>query len=239
LSDPTLVALLTSAAVTGLLHTLIPDHWLPFVLIGSVRRWGAATVALTAGLSALVHSVVSVALGMSAVWIGESAVAGVGQKFEHAGGLVLLLFGLCYAAWAWNKRGHFHPGGSLVHAANGVACNGAEGPRHPEHLHYHADDALITARGGWSAVGLALIVGLNPCVLLLPILFAGSSQGAGSVALVATAYAAPTILLASGLSVLGVRLGWPVRLPGAARYAEFGSGIVIALLGLLLWLFGH
>jgi len=36
---PTL--LLATAAATAAFHTLIPDHWLPFVLVGRARRWSA------------------------------------------------------------------------------------------------------------------------------------------------------------------------------------------------------
>ena len=36
------IAALTGAAVaTGVLHTLIPGHWLPFVMIGRARGWSA------------------------------------------------------------------------------------------------------------------------------------------------------------------------------------------------------
>jgi hypothetical protein len=87
-------------------------------------------------------------------------------------------------------------------------------------------------------VGLAVIVGLNPCVLVLPILLASVPRGAMAVGLVALAYSVPTILLMVGLSVLGVRVGWRIRLPLAARNAEVGSGALIALLGLLVWVRG-
>ena len=88
------------------------------------------------------------------------------------------------------------------------------------------------------AVGLAVIVGLNPCVLVLPILLASVPQGATAVGLVALAYSVPTVLLMVGLSDLGVRVGWRIRLPFAARTAAVGSGALIALLGLLVWFHG-
>ena len=238
MGDATTYALLTTATTTALLHTLIPDHWLPFVLIGRARGWSVSTVAFVSGLAGTIHVVLSVLLGIAAVWIGLTAMEAVGETLERAGGILLIVFGLGYAGWSWSKGGHFHPGGSLIHGKAGEGCSGAEGPENPEHLHYHADEGLIAAKGGWSAVGLALIVGVNPCVLVLPILLASSPGGAGAVALVAAAYSIPTVLLMVGLSVAGVGLGWKIRLPWAARYAEPGSGLLIAALG-LLFLFLH
>ncbi len=239
MSDTTMYALLSTAAVTAVLHTLIPDHWLPFVLIGRARGWATGTVAVVSGLSALIHVVLSLLLGLLALAIGATAVELVGQTLERVGGTLLVISGVAYMVWAWNKGGHFHPGGALLHGGEPAsACLGEEGPGHPEHLHYHSDGELIRAPRGWGAVGLAVIVGLNPCVLVLPILLAGAPRGAMALGLVALAYGLPTILLMVGLSVLGVRVGWRIRLPFAARNAEVGSGALIALLGLLVWFHG-
>jgi hypothetical protein len=235
--DTSLYALLTTAAATALLHTLIPDHWLPFVLIGRARAWSIPTVAWASGLAAVIHVGLSVGLVAVALAAGLAATEFVGAVLEHAAWALLVAFGLGYAAWAWSKGGHFHPGGALLHRHEpGPGCVGNEGPGHPEHLHYHADGELIRGRGTWTVVGLSLIVGLNPCILVLPILLAAAPRGAGAVGLVAAAYGLPTILLMVGLPVLGVAVGWRVRLPGLARYAEPGSGLLIALLGLLFWL---
>ena len=229
--------MLSTAAATGLLHTLIPDHWLPFVLIGRARGWDAGKVALISGLSALIHTVFSIALGVFALGLGLTVAETVGRRLELVGGLLLVLFGLGYATWAWRKGGHFHPGGARIHGGaveNG--CSGAEGNANPEHLHYHADEGLIRGGDRWGAVGLAVIIGINPCILVLPIMLAGVRQGAQMVGLVTLAYCLPTVVLMVGLSVLGVVIGWRIRLPGIARYAELGSGLLIALLGLIVWI---
>ena len=235
--ESTVYLLLTTAAGTALLHTLIPDHWLPFVLIGRSRKWSAGTTALVSGVSALIHAALSVALGLVALGIGLTAGQIVGETLERAGALLLILFGLVYAGWAWRKGGHFHPGGKLLHAGEGgEGCAGREGHGHPDHLHYHADDGLIRGRPGWSALGLALIVGLNPCVLILPVMLASASRGAAVFWLVVGAYIVPTVLLMVGLSVLGVAGGRRIPVPGAARYMEAASGLLIALLGAAFWL---
>ena len=224
--------LLLTAAATAAFHTLIPDHWLPFVLVGRARGWSAKTTAAVSGFSAIVHTLLSVALGLAALGLGRTAAAAIGERLERASGVLLVVFGVVYALWAWRKGGHFHPGGALFHAPDeGARCDGHEGGAGSEHLHYHADGAWFRKDAGKGAVALALIVGLNPCVLVLPIMVATAEAGAGSVALVTAAYSTTTIALMVGLSVAGVAGARRLPVPAAARHMETASGLLIALTG--------
>jgi ABC-type nickel/cobalt efflux system permease component RcnA len=232
-----MLAPLSTAAATALLHTLIPDHWLPFVLIGRARRWPPRRVAIVSGLSALIHVVLSVLLGLLAIGIGQVAAEAAGETLERIAIVLLVLFGLGYAAWAWRKGAHFHPGGHRLHAADAPGCPGREGDANLEHLHYHADESLIRSGPGWSGVGLAVLVGANPCVLVLPLLLTTASRGPAAISLVALAYAVPTVLLMVGLSTLGVATNRRIPFPWPARYAEMGSGLLVAGLGLIYFLF--
>ena len=205
--------------------------------IGRARGWSVPTVALVSGLSGLIHTLLAVALGVATLAIGLTAAEAIGETLHHVAGPLLVVFGLAYAYWARRKGGHFHPGGALLHRGPTTdACPGSEGPGHPEHLHYHADGELIRDRPHWGTVGLAVLVGINPCVLVLPILLASLPAGTMTVVLVLIAYSVPTVLLMMGLSVAGVVVGWRIRLPWAARHAESASGLLIALLGVAYWL---
>jgi hypothetical protein len=233
--DGTGYALATVALGTALIHTLIPDHWLPFVLIGNARHWSVATTIAVSGVAALIHVVLSIALGLGALALGLTAGLALGETFERVGSVLLLLFGLAYALWAWRKGGHFHPGGARLHRhAAPDGCAGDEGPGHPEHLHYHADGRWIAGGDAVGAWWLALVVGANPCVLILPVILETARRGATAVVAVCLAYAVPTTLLMTGLSALGVAGGRRVRLPLAARHMEMASGLMIAALGALL-----
>jgi nickel/cobalt transporter (NicO) family protein len=224
--------LLVTAAATAAFHTLIPDHWLPFVLVGRARGWTARTTAAISGLSALVHTLLSVMLGIGALLLGQSVASAVGERLERGSGILLVLFGTAYAVWAWRKGGHFHPGGALLHARDeGAHCDGHEGPDSVDHLHYHADDAWIGKEAGKGAVPLALIVGLNPCDLVLPIMLATADQGAGALSLVTMAYSLTTIVLMVGLSVAGVVGTRRIPVPPVARHMETASGLLIAICG--------
>lgn len=229
--------LLGTAVATAGLHTLIPDHWLPFVLAGRARGWTLRRTATLSGASALLHVVLSVMLGLAAVAIGVGSAHVLGEGLERVSALLLIAFGVTYAVWAWRKGGHFHPGGSLVHAKGEPdACGGHEGPAGEEHLHYHADHGLIRGTTGRGDGYLAAIVGLNPCIVVFPILVATAEHGAGAVALVSLAYGATTVGLMVGLSVAGVAGARSIEIPGAARHMEAASGLLIAAVGAAFWL---
>jgi nickel/cobalt exporter len=222
---------------TAVLHTLIPDHWLPFVLVGRARGWSLRRTAAISGSSALLHVLLSVLIGLAAVAVGVESARAIGARLAHVGAVLLIGFGVSYALWSWRKGGHFHPGGARAHlAGEETACAGTEGPEGPEHLHYHADTALIRGTGGRGDAYLAAIVGLNPCVLVFPILIATAENGAAAVTLVSLAYGATTTALMVGLSVAGVAGAKAIRVPGAARYMEAWSGLLIAAAGLTFWL---
>jgi ABC-type nickel/cobalt efflux system permease component RcnA len=80
-----------------------------------------------------------------------------------------------------------------------------------------------------------VIVGVNPCVLVLPIVLAAAEHGARVLSLVAVAYSATTIALMVGLSVAGVAGIRRFEPPGAARYMEMTSGLLIAAVGVAFW----
>ncbi len=234
------MAVIGAAALTGIAHSLIPDHWLPFVLIGRARGWPLRMVATISGLSGLVHAAISVLVGVIAVAAGSGAASALGENLEHVGALALIALGLGYSVWAWRKGGHFHPGGARFHPPDASReCEGAEGHSNPEHLHYHADDGLIRGPGRWGLFGLALLVGLNPCVLMAPILLAGATIDRMAAVLAALAYSVTAITMTVGLSVLGVGATRGMWVPAAARYMEAGSGLLIAGLGALFLIVGH
>ena len=236
--DAATVPLVVTAAATALVHTAIPDHWLPFVLIGRARGWSAARTARITLLAGVLHLAVSFALAVLALGLGRAAVAALGETMEKATGPLLILFGVIYAAWSWRKGGHFHPGGALLHRGD-RACDGHEGDANDEHLHYHADQALIREGGRFSATGLALLIGLNPCVLIVPVALSAAPLGGSAIIAVFVAYGAPALVLMAGLAALGATLTKRIRIPAAARHMEMISGLLIAVLGAVLWLLPH
>jgi hypothetical protein len=225
--------LVATAVSTALFHTLIPDHWLPFVLIGLARRWTAMKTAFWSGLSALIHIAFSIILGLAGIVVGQGTALVVGEAFEKISGLLLVVFGIAYAAYARAKGGHFHIGGQRVHRAvesepDGVS-HGSPGDRpggdSPD------EDLIRSEPRGRGPLYLATIIGLNPCVLVLPLLMKSPQYGTRTVVLTALAYGASTLLMMVGLTVFGVSGGRRIEMPFLHRYGEIVTGLGIAAVG--------
>jgi putative Mn2+ efflux pump MntP len=231
------LSLLATAIGTAVLHTAIPDHWLPFVLIGRSRDWSVWRTARLTALAGIIHLVVSFGLAILALSLGKAVGSRLGEGLEQAAGPLLIAFGVIYAIWSWRKGGHFHPGGSLLHGKDG-GCDGHEGDLNDEHLHYHADEGLIRDRSRWSGIWLAFLVGLNPCVLIVPVAIGAAPYGTATVAAVFAAYGVASLVLMVGLAAIGTRLT-QLLVPGIARHMEWASGLLIALLGVVIWFYGH
>ena len=62
--------LVVAAATVGSVHTVAPDHWVPFAAVARAGRWSAARTALVTALCGLGHVTVSALLGLASAWFG-------------------------------------------------------------------------------------------------------------------------------------------------------------------------
>ena len=204
--------LITSASATAFLHAVIPDHWLPFVLVGKAQGWSKRKTLFYSALSAILHVAVSIVLGTIGYIIGIASASSIGENMESVIGLVLLLFGILYSAWGLKSHG------GALHLGH------SHGP------HSHEDGLKGKKRKitGWS---LALVMGLNPCVVALPVISATVAKGFVVMLLVSAAFALTTILLLVGLTSLGLLTSYKLKLKFLEKYGEVLSGIILSITG--------
>lgn len=112
MSDGPEALLVAAVAAVGVLHTIVPDHWVPITLIARQRGWSKAETARAAVVAGTGH-VLSTLLIAAIVWLAGVAVA---ERFGHyvdtASSLALVAFGGWIAISAWrdlrSSRGHGH-----------------------------------------------------------------------------------------------------------------------------------
>jgi nickel/cobalt transporter (NicO) family protein len=252
--DPLTILLLTTVT-TAALHTLIPDHWLPFVLVSRSEGWDARRTALMTAGSGLLHVVFSIALGVAALGVGKGAESfvGMGASLERLSAGLMILFGGTYASWFYLKGGHQHSFGMHPHHAPGEPHRPSV--PHPHEMerdhdvsvraavavagHDRAADAAIRGRSGAiGGIALAGIVGFNPCVLIIPYIYVAGSMGAAELALVAAAFAVSTVACMVGVVLIGLKGTARLESPFLMKYGETVSGVLIALTGLVVMLSG-
>ena len=77
------LALVAAAVTVGSMHTIAPDHWVPFAAIARAERWSARRTALITMLCGFGHVTVSVALGLVSVLAPV-----LGQRYVRAPGVL-------------------------------------------------------------------------------------------------------------------------------------------------------
>lgn len=158
-------ALLGAAALVGALHTAAPDHWTPLGAAARVRGWSAARTARVSLFCGFGHVTVSAALGLAALLLGMEAVLALGHRMESVSALLLLGFGFGWAVWGWrNAAAHAH-----------------------HHDHGRHDPSRVTV------AGLFALYCADPCVAVIPLLFAAAPLGAVHALAVVLAYEGATL----------------------------------------------
>lgn len=100
------VVLLFSTISVAFVHTLAPDHWVPFVAIGRVQGWSRGRLFWITILSGIGHVGSSILLGSLGIVLGLSLshLRGWEGSRGHVASLLLIGFGIAYALWGLKKR---------------------------------------------------------------------------------------------------------------------------------------
>ncbi len=207
---------LAAAAVTvGSLHSLAPDHWVPFAVLARAQGWSARRTARVTFLCGFGHVTVSVLLGLLGLAFGREMFHSFGRRMEAFAGILLVAFGLAYAVWGLRRTAgrHFH------------------GHAHVHYDHVH-EPSRMTIRG------LFLLFSADPCVAVVPVLFAAAPLGVLQTVILVAMYEFATIATMVAL-VLPARAGTQlVRGAWFARYGDATAGGLIVLTGLVVGALG-
>jgi putative Mn2+ efflux pump MntP len=209
------LALGGAAISVGALHTLAPDHWVPFAVLARAQGWSAGRTARVTFLCGFGHVTVSALLGLLGLAFGRAVFESAGRKMEAVAGILLIGFGLAYGVWGLRRAAGRHVHG---HA----------------HAHYdHVHDASKTT--AWS---LFLLFSADPCVAVIPLLFASAPLGAAPTAGIVLLYEAATIGTMIAL-VLPARAGISrVRFPWLDHWGDTVAGGLIAATGVVVMALG-
>lgn len=99
-----LSVLLSAAAATGVVHTLLgPDHWLPLLALAREREWNGRRALSVTAVAGLLHCAASAVLVPVAVLLASSLV-GVQELRGSLAAWLLLGTGVALLFTAWRRR---------------------------------------------------------------------------------------------------------------------------------------
>ncbi len=207
--------LLIAAMTVGSLHSLAPDHWVPFAALARAQRWSAGRTARVTVLCGFGHVTVSVLLGLAGLMFGREMFYSLGQRMEAVAGVLLVAFGLVYGIWGLRGTAgrHFH------------------GHAHSHYDHVH-EPARMTVRS------LFLLFSADPCIAVVPLLFAAAPLGTLQTVTLVVLYELATMLTMVAL-VLPARAGAQLIRGGwISRYGDATAGGLIVLTGVVVGVLG-
>ncbi len=195
-----------SAGIMGFLHSVTPAHWLPVVLVSRKRRWGVRETIQASLVAASGHIATSLLLGISLFCFGRGLIEDHHESIERFAGIVLLVFGLTYAAI--NYREHYRCRGHSHH-----------GPEEPE-----------SGRAG-RPYAFLFVAGFSPCLGALPTFLAAAPFGTSALILTSISFVTGVIVALSGAATL-VRLGF-LKLDQVwlEHYGDVLAGLTLAAFG--------
>jgi nickel/cobalt transporter (NicO) family protein len=211
-------ALIIGAMAVGALHTMAPDHWLPFAALARSRGWSSRRAARTTVLCGFGHVTVSAALAVAALFLGLTAVHAIGSRLENQAIYLLMGFGVVYMLWGLRRSFRRDPL-AVTH------------PHHHPHGQHDHDHGLTE----WS---LFVLFSADPCVAVIPMVMAAAGSGWHAVALVIVAYEIATIGTMVLLVVTAHAGIGALRAPWLNRYGDAAAGALIVTMGAVLAVLG-
>jgi hypothetical protein len=232
--------LIATVAVVGVLHTLVPDHWAPIVVLGRQQGWSVSRTARAAAVAGVGHVTTTLLLGGLLWGVGAALAVRYAHDVSIAAALALLGFGLWIAYGGWHElragrnHGHSHMGHAHVHRHADAMQHVHWHEHHAEDWHAVEGEAAVVHEHDHAVAGrtaLLLILGSSPMVEGIPAFLAASTYGITLLGIMAIVFAASTIVTYVGVSVAGIAGLQRISLGPLERYGEVASGVFVALVG--------
>ena len=197
-----MVGLLLGGLSIATLHAILPNHWMPFVLVGQAQKWSKRKTLSIAALAGGGHIVLTTVLGGLIVWAGVKLSARLEEFFAFLAGAILILVGILYGISNVRHRGHSHA----------------------HHGHERLSDKA-------AAGSLIAVLTFSPCEAFLPVYLLATPYGWVGFVVLSAVLATGTLggmLALTGLTLAGLER---MAFPRVERYAGLIVGSIMVLLG--------
>ena len=214
--------LLLAAAAVALLHSMLPDHWVPLAVVARGERWGPIRTLRVSGLAAAGHVVTSLVLAAVVAIVGlRFQTLIVGAEGRIVGGL-LIVTGLGFLLWGLLRGGHHH---EHTH-------DDEHGHDHVARDHYE-DEPQRPLRSRLAAIVVPFGVAASPDLTVLPEVLAAAGSGVLLVVGVLVVFGAVTMAVFMGLTLAGAFVGYQIKGEWLERHAYTITAGVLIVIGLL------
>lgn len=222
-----LFLLLGAAALVAILHSILPDHWVPLAVIARTQRWSIFRVARVSTLASVGHVVTSLILGGILAVIGLQFQHELELQQGHIVGAVLIITGIIFLIW-----------GMVGHGAHG---------HHHDHGHHHLEEDHDHDHDEHSkheqpllrrlaAIAIPFGVAASPDLTILPVALAASAVSMGAVISVLGTFALFTIGTFIVLTVIATLAGYQIKGDWLEDNANTITALVLMAIGIVAFI---
>ncbi len=205
-----MLSILAGAFLVSVAHAILPDHWLPLILISRAEKWSQAETLWVTALVTIPHLVSTILLGLLVGLIGFRLSATYEALMEIVAPAMFVLIGLIYVYRNYRAEGH----------------------------HHGADLSSLGDKSKRKVVTLmATALFFSPCVPMGSYFFIVGAEGIASLALVSIIYIVVTLGVLLLMVALGRRGVERIQWHFLEHNENLITGLVLIVLGLFIFLF--
>ncbi len=205
-----MLSILAGAFLVSVAHAILPDHWLPMILISRAEKWSPAETLWITALVTIPHLVSTILLGLLVGLIGFRLSATYEALMEIVAPAMFILIGLVYVYRNYRAEGH----------------------------HHGADISSLGDKSKRKVVTLmATALFFSPCVPMGSYFFIVGAEGIASLALVSIIYIVVTLGVLLLMVALGRRGVERIQWHFLEHNENLITGIILIVLGLFVFLF--
>ncbi len=195
----------------GLIHPLVPNHWIPLIAISKTEKWTTRESVLATLLTGFSHTISTIIIGIIVGFVGIKLSENCSYITRIAAPVVLLAIGLIYIALDFRSKHH--------------------------HYHFEIDKNKIKAKKSKTAVLISLCIGmfLSPCIEIEAYYFQAATKGWLGILIVSSVYLIVTLTMMVALVYLGLKGVNKMKSDFLERHEKLITGLLLIFLGLFAY----
>ena len=209
--DIDMIQIVFGAFILSIIHAIMPDHWIPVVMIGKTERWSRKEIFWITTLIAIPHIISTILIGIIIGIIGYTLSSTHEFVMGIAAPLILVALGLVYLSLDFKG--------------------------HNQHSHESFIKTNTLSNKSKFAIILPLATALffSPCVAIGSYFFVAGTRGCSGIFMVSVIYLIVTVLGMILMVSIGLRGVEKIKWSFLEQHEKGVTGMVLVALGILIY----
>ena len=161
----TFLLVVSSAVVLTLLHTILPEHWMPFVLVGKAQNWSIKKTLTISAIAGAGHVLMTLLIGFVVLFITKAVLDYVGLVGKLVTSSILIFIGVIYLM---------------------------QGIKNKQNKHEHSHKAVIPEKA--TIASLIALFSFSPCEAVIPLFLLATSMSVFAISVLSFTILLSTII---------------------------------------------